>query len=61
MEEFQNKEYSHKSSNKLHRFFTWLRSKISNLFEPEEVEVTFKKDGNKMSYTYTKADHKQVA
>ena len=42
-------------------FFKKLSSKIAELFEPEEVEVTFKEEGNKTSYTYTKVPHKQVA
>lgn len=36
-------------------------NKISALFEPEEVEVTFKEEGRQISYTYTKVEHKQVA
>ena len=42
-------------------FFKVLGSKIKGLFQPEEVEVTFKVEGNKTSYTYTKVVHKQVA
>ena len=42
-------------------FFKKLGSKIAGLFEPEEVEVTFKVEGNKVSYTYTKVSDKQVA
>jgi hypothetical protein len=38
-------------------FFKKLASKISSLFKPEEVEVTFKKEGKKVSYTY-KVTHK---
>ncbi|MFI5195593.1 MAG: hypothetical protein ACHQD8_00750 [Chitinophagales bacterium] len=38
-----------------------ITSKITSLFEPEEVEVTFKVEGEKVSYTYTKVSHKQVA
>lgn len=36
-------------------------SRISRLFEPEEVEVTFKVEGKNITYTYTKVEHKQVA
>ena len=42
-------------------FFKKLGSKITGLFEPEEVEVTFKVEGKKVSYTYIKVPHKQVA
>jgi len=42
-------------------FFKKLGSRIISLFEPEEVEVTFKVEGKKTSYTYTKVEHKQVA
>jgi hypothetical protein len=42
-------------------FFKKLGNKITGLFEPEEVEVTFKVEGKKVSYTYTKVPHKQVA
>ena len=38
------------------KLVTW----ISNLFKPEEVEVTFKVEGKKVRYTY-KVMHKQVA
>ena len=49
-----------KSNGAVH-FFKTLGSKIRGLFQPEEVEVTFKVEGNKTSYTYTKVAHKQVA
>ena len=42
-------------------FLRKLGSKITALFKPEEVEVTFKVEGKKISYTYTKVEHKQVA
>lgn len=42
-------------------FFKGLGHKIVGLFEPEEVEVTFKVEGNKTTYTYTKVSQKQVA
>lgn len=46
---------------RFHSFFRMIRTKIGALFTPEEVEVTFKREGNKVTYTYTKVDHKQVA
>jgi hypothetical protein len=42
-------------------FFRSLGHKVVSLFEPEEVEVTFKVEGNKTTYTYTKVSQKQVA
>ena len=42
-------------------FFKKLGTKITGLFEPEEVEVTFKVEGKNVNYTYTKVAHKQVA
>jgi len=47
--------------NPIRRFFKKLVSRISELFEPEEVEVEFKVEGDKVSYTYTKVPHKQAA
>jgi hypothetical protein len=47
--------------NGLALFFKKMGNKITSLFEPEEVEVTFKVEGKKVSYTYTKVPHKQVA
>jgi hypothetical protein len=44
----------------LARMFKKLGGKISGIFEPEEVEVTFKSEGNKVSYTYTKVRHELV-
>lgn len=38
-----------------------LPAKIGELFEPEEVEVTFKGTGRNITYTYTKVEHKQTA
>ncbi|MBC7554651.1 MAG: hypothetical protein H7257_11800 [Taibaiella sp.] len=36
--------------------------KVSEMFEPEEVEVTFSEDNSMSgSYTYTVIPHKQVA
>lgn len=43
-------------------FFKKLANRISSLFEPEEVEVTFREvKGKRVGYTYTKVTHKQVA
>ncbi len=42
-------------------FFRKLIDRIADLFQPEEVEVTFEKKGNNITYTYTKVNHKQVA
>jgi hypothetical protein len=47
--------------NPFSRFFKKLADRISELFEPEEVEVEFKVEGDKVSYTYTKVPHKQAA
>jgi hypothetical protein len=41
--------------------FRSLGHKVVSLFEPEEVEVTFKVEGNKTTYTYTKVTQKKVA
>jgi hypothetical protein len=38
-----------------------LIGKVARLFEPEEVEVTFKVEGKNVTYTYTKVNPKQVA
>jgi hypothetical protein len=38
-----------------------LKQGISNLFKPEVVEVTFKIDGDHITYTYTKVSEKKVA
>jgi hypothetical protein len=46
---------------KLGILLNMLKVKISSLFEPEEVEVTFKVEGKQTKYTYTKVSHKQVA
>jgi hypothetical protein len=46
------------SFSDLFRKFT---KRVVALFEPEEVEVTFKKEGNNITYTYTKVTDKQVA
>ncbi|GAA4462350.1 hypothetical protein GCM10023093_08770 [Nemorincola caseinilytica] len=38
-----------------------LRKYINDLFRPEVVEVTFKMEGDSVTYTYTKVDEKKVA
>ncbi len=43
------------------RFWKKVAKRIGGLFEPEEVEVTFKTKGKNSTYTYRKVDHKQVA
>ncbi len=43
------------------RIFQKLGGMVVGLFEPEEVEVTFKEEGDKTSYTYTKVQQKQAA
>ncbi len=43
------------------RMMKQLRDKVVQLFEPEEVEVDFTSDGNRVRYTYRKIERKQVA
>jgi len=45
------------TSKGLIHFLEILTGKFFSIFKPEEVEVTFKNEGNKMSYTY-KVTHK---
>jgi len=54
-----NKVIQDRQSGVIH-FLKTIAGKITGLFEPEEVEVTFKVEGNKTSYTY-KVTNKQVA
>jgi hypothetical protein len=35
--------------------------KVQELFQPEEVEVTFTVEGKNVKYTYTKVQQKQIA
>jgi len=42
-------------------FLNQFRKRISRLFEPEEVEVVFKVEGEKVVYTYTKVNQKKTA
>jgi hypothetical protein len=61
MKTIQNEGTGLKGTGRLAMFFTRLKDKITYLFEPEEVEVTFRREGGKITYTYTKVSHKQVA
>ena len=61
METQANNAQNEPKANAIMLFFRKLGNRISSLFEPEEVEVTFKVEGKKVSYTYTKVEHKQVA
>lgn len=48
--------------NMIKRLLKKVKEKIISLFEPEEVEVDFTVEGEKIRYTYTKVHHhKQVA
>ncbi len=48
--------------NMIKRLLKKVKEKIVSLFEPEEVEINFTVDGEKIRYTYTKVHHhKQVA
>ena len=55
----QNKLPAHRQSDThgLIRLFKNLTGKIACLFKPEEIEIEFKGEGNKMRYTY-KVTHK---
>jgi hypothetical protein len=61
MKDFQEQVGDVRRQGGMIRFFKKIGSKIAGLFEPEEVEVTFKTEGKKVSYTYTKVNQKQVA
>lgn len=50
-----------KKQGAIRGFFRRFWTRLHDLFEPEEVEVTFKSEGNRISYTYTKVAHKQIA
>ncbi len=43
------------------KWFGKIARKFRSLFEAEEVEVTFKVEGSKVRYTYTKVEEKKVA
>ena len=59
---YSMKQKDHKSHPKgLFSFFRRFGQWINEMFQPEEVEVTFKDDGKNVTYTYTKVAHKQVA
>lgn len=49
------------SGSPIRRFYKKLTKLIRSLFEPEEVEVTFKNKGRYRTYTYTKIESKRVA
>lgn len=38
-----------------------IKEQIASLFRPEEVEVTFRMEGNRWTYTYIKVEEKSVA
>ena len=62
MKAMKNKSKSSMGSRKpVVLFFKRLLRSMSEMFQPEEVEVTFKGEGNHTTYTYTKVEHKQVA
>ena len=42
-------------------FYKLLMNKITGMFEFEEAEVNFKREGKRIRYTYKKAVHKHVA
>lgn len=42
-------------------FASRIARSVHNLFRPEEVEVTFKKEGGRITYTYTRVQDKRVA
>ena len=42
------------------KFFKQIGSRISEIFQPEEVEVDFLTDGKTISYTYTLLHHKHT-
>lgn len=50
-----------RKDNKMMLFLKKVRNSVVSLFQPEEVEVTFKVEGKRMKYTYTKVQDKQVA
>lgn len=61
MEKANNQLVGEAGGVKLMPFFKKVGKKIASLFEPEEVIVTFKIENNKLRYTYTKVEHKQLA
>jgi hypothetical protein len=61
MGQMQNSVAKSGKASRLAAIMRKLGEKIARLFEPEEVEVTFTRHGNRIHYTYTKVSHKQVA
>lgn len=57
----ENKLKPNNRANLVARIFQKLGGMVVGLFEPEEVEVTFKEEGNKTSYSYRKVPQKQAA
>ena len=49
------------SANVWQKIVKELVSRIKSAFEPEEVEVTFRQEGNRMTYSYTKISRKKAA
>jgi len=49
------------NKNRFFHLFLSFSNAVKKLFEPEEVEVTFKMDGNTTKYTYTVIDHHHAA
>lgn len=48
-------------TNVMKRMVKLIIARIGKIFEPEEVVVELKTDGDKVTYTYTKVDRKQAA
>ena len=61
MTNIRNPRLTEPSKNAFSRLLKTIGGKINSIFEPEEVEVTVKSEGNKVRYTYTKVPHKEVA
>jgi hypothetical protein len=48
-------------SGLLYKVIGSIKKTLIQLFEPEEVEVTFIEEGTQIKYTYTKVQHKGAA
>jgi hypothetical protein len=59
MNELKDKEQG--KLQKIKVIFKLIGNKLFGLFEPEEVEVTFNREGSRITYTYTKVAQKRVA
>lgn len=55
----ENKLKPNNKTSRVARIFQKLGGMVVGLFEPEEVEVTFKEEGDKTTYTYKKVPQKQ--